>query len=147
MWSKVRKNVEQWQGALIIAISVTLCVVGGSVTGIFQLLEWASLDQFYRLRPSESIESRITLVTIDKADLTRLSWPISDKLMAKLILNLRAYKPKAIGLDIYRNISVEPGHEKLIEVFESTPNLVGIEKVAGETVAPPPALSKLNQVG
>ncbi|MDJ0515574.1 MAG: CHASE2 domain-containing protein [Trichodesmium sp. MO_231.B1] len=147
MWSKVRKNVEQWQGALIIAISVTLCVVGGSVTGIFQLLEWASLDQFYRLRPSESIESRITLVTIDKADLTRLSWPISDKLIAKLILNLRAYKPKAIGLDIYRDVSVEPGYEKLIEVFQSTPNLVGIEKVAGETVAPPPALSKLNQVG
>ncbi len=147
MWSNFKKNVEQWQGALIIAISVTLCIVTGSVTGIFQLLEWASLDQFYRLRPSESIESRITLVTIDEADLTRLSWPISDRVMAKLILNLRADKPAAIGLDIYRDIPVEPGHEKLIEVFESTPNLVGIEKIAGETVAPPPALSKLNQVG
>ena len=147
MWPKLRKNLEQWQGALIIGISVTLCVVGGSITGIFQLLEWASLDQYYRLRPSESKESRITIVTIDEADLTRLSWPLSDKLMAKLILNLKAHKPEAIGLDIYRDIPVEPGHEKLIEVFQSTPNLVGIEKVAGETIAPPPALSKLNQVG
>ncbi|NEQ39586.1 MAG: CHASE2 domain-containing protein [Okeania sp. SIO3I5] len=147
MWPKLRKNLEEWQGALIIGISVTLCVVGGSITGIFQLLEWASLDQFYRFRPSEPIESRITIVTIDETDLTRLNWPLSDKLMAKLILNLRAYKPKAIGLDIYRDIPVEPGHEKLIEVFESTPNLVGIEKVAGERIAPPPALSKLNQVG
>jgi PAS domain S-box-containing protein len=32
-------------------------------------------------------------------------------------------------------------------VFKSTPNLIGVETVTGEAVAPPPTLKKLNQVG
>lgn len=148
MWQTIKKSIEQWQGVVIIACSVTLCVVGGSVAGIFQLLEWTSLDQFYRLRPSRSIDPRITLVTINESDLANLGqWPISDEVMATLILKLKAHQPELIGLDIYRDWPVAPGYQKLLDVFRSTPNLVGIEKAIGETVDPPPILSKLNQVG
>ncbi|MGB3509725.1 MAG: CHASE2 domain-containing protein [Microcoleaceae cyanobacterium] len=148
MWQTVKKSVEQWQGLLLIIFSVNLCVIGGSVAGIFQLLEWASIDQFYRLRVSTSIDSRITLITINESDLANFQqWPISDEIMAKLILKLKAKQPKAIGLDIYRDLPVAPGNQKLLDVFRSTPNLVGIEKVIGETIAPPPILSQLKQVG
>jgi adenylate cyclase len=37
-------------------------------------------------------------------------------------------QPRAIGLDIYRDLPVEPGHEKLVQVFKSTPNLIGNSK-------------------
>ncbi len=44
-----------------------------------------------------------------------------------------------------------PGTDQLAEVFTTTPNLVGIEKVAGkqgiETVNPPPLLKEADQVG
>ena len=60
-------------------------------------------------------------------------------------------QPKAIGLDIYRDFPVEPGHQELVEVFESTPNLIGIEKVVDhnlrEAVAPSPVLKAKGQVG
>ncbi|MBC6420668.1 MAG: hypothetical protein GDA43_02775 [Hormoscilla sp. SP5CHS1] len=32
-------------------------------------------------------------------------------------------------------------------IFASTPNLIGVEKVGGDAIAPPPTLSKLGQVG
>jgi adenylate cyclase len=35
----------------------------------------------------------------------------------------------------------------LLELYQSTPNLIGIEKVSGETVAPPPILSQTDNVG
>ncbi|MDJ0555800.1 MAG: CHASE2 domain-containing protein [Microcoleaceae cyanobacterium MO_207.B10] len=148
MLQTIKKMLQQWQGLLVIVCSVNLFVIGGSVAGIFNFLEWSSIDQFYRLRSSKSIDSRITLITIDESDLTRLGqWPISDGVMAQLIVNLKTHEPTAIGLDIYRDLPVAPGHEKLLDVFRSTPNLVGIKKVIGETVSPPPILAELNQVG
>jgi adenylate cyclase len=52
---------------------------------------------------------------------------------------------------LYRNLPVEPGYEQLVKVFESTPNLIGIEKVVrdmrGYRIAPPPVLSQRGQVG
>lgn len=48
---------------------------------------------------------------------------------------------------MYRDLPVEPGHQVLVEMFQSTPNLIGIEKVVGSRVAPPPSLSQLEQVG
>ncbi|HEY9707878.1 MAG TPA: CHASE2 domain-containing protein, partial [Oculatellaceae cyanobacterium] len=56
------------------------------------------------------------------------------------------YKPTAIGLDLYRDLPVEPGYQELVELFKTTPNLFGIEKVVGSKVAPPPVLAQLGQV-
>lgn len=55
-------------------------------------------------------------------------------------------KPTVIGLDIYRDLPFEPGHEQLIKLLAETPNLLGIEKVVGdkslESVAAPPILKE-----
>jgi adenylate cyclase len=68
-----------------------------------------------------------------------------------LLEKLKARQPRAIGLDIYRDLPVEPGHPELVRVFESTRNLVGIQKVVGdsrrEAVAAPPVLKAKGQVG
>ena len=127
---------------------VALGVSAGSAFGWFQLLEWGTLDLFFRNRPSEPTEERIVIVTIDEPDITYVKqWPMSDGTMAKLITNIKRQQPKAIGIDIYRDLKVEPGHEELVEVFKSTSNLIGIEKVGGNTIAPPPVLKELGQVG
>lgn len=63
---------------------------------------------------------------------------------------IKKQKPRVIGVDLFRDLPVPPGHEQLIKAFESTPNLIEIEKAVkdadGESVAPPPTLSKLGQV-
>ncbi|MEW6495606.1 MAG: CHASE2 domain-containing protein, partial [Cyanobacteriota bacterium] len=147
MWLKLRRQIGRWRGVLFTAPSVAGVVIFAASTGWFQLLEWVTLDQFFRLRPQEPIDSRIVIVTVDDSDLERVGqWPIPDETLAKLITKLNAQKPRAIGLDLYRNLPVEPGHQELEKVFKTTPNLIGVEKVVKNKVAPPPTLKQFNQV-
>lgn len=148
MWLKIKKGVKQWGGLLITAPSIAGLVIAANSLGIFQLLEWATFDRFFRIRPPAPIDPRIVIITIDESDITKAGqWPISDAVLAKLITKVKAQNPVAIGLDIYRDLPVPPGHSELVKVFESTPNLIGVEKVVGNTVPPSPILSKLKQVG
>ena len=133
---------------LAIATSISGLLIAGSYLGFFRSQEWAILDSFFILRPSEPMEKRITIVTIDESDIQSLNqWPMSDAVMARMINNIKAQEPRAIGLGIYRDLPVEPGHKELVKVFETTPNLIGIEKVVEPAIAPPPTLAKLGQVG
>lgn len=64
---------------------------------------------------------------------------------------MKQQQPRVIGLDIFRDLPVGTGYEELANVFETTPNLIGIRKVVanqpgGSAVNPPPILSKLGQV-
>ncbi len=147
MWHKDRQQISLWKGIFLIAPSVAVVVIAGSVSGLLQLMEWATLDQFFRLRPPEPIEPRIVIVTIDEPDIKYVAqWPMPDMAMARLLKNISAQKPRGIGLDIYRDLVVEPGHQELVSVFKSTPNVIGIEKVAGSPVDPPPTLEESGQV-
>ncbi len=135
---------------LITASSVVVCVLLLRYWGFLQSLELTALDQFFQLRPIEPSQEFITIVAIDEASLRELGSPISDGKVAKLLEKIKAYKPRAIGLHIYRDLVVPSGSKKLKKVFESTPNLIGIELLSANQnhrVAPPPVLSQKNQVG
>lgn len=152
MWAKLRQLLWQWRGVLIAAPSVAGLLIGLRLAGWLQGLELAALDQFFRLRPKEPVDSRIVIVGINEADVQKAGqWPMSDATLAKLLETLKQQQPRAIGLDLYRDLPVEPGHQELVKVFESTPNLIGIQKVvknsSGLAVNPPPTLGKLGQVG
>ena len=152
MWAKLRQQLWQWRGVLIAAPSVAALLIGLRSAGLLQGLELAALDQFFRLRPKEPVDSRIVIVGINEADIQKIGkWPLSDAKLAKLLETLKQQQPRAIGLDLYRDLPVEPGHQELVKVFESTPNLIGIQKVVGNSyglaVNPPPTLSKFGRVG
>ena len=152
MWAKLRQFLWQWRGVLIAAPSVAGLLIGLRCAGLLQSLELAALDQFFRLRPTEAVDQRIVIVEVTEADIQKAGkWPMPDAKLAKLLETLKQQKPRAIGLDLYRDLPVEPGHRELVNVFESTPNLIGIQKVVGNSsglaVNPPPTLSKLGQVG
>jgi adenylate cyclase len=152
MWAKLSQVLWQWRGVLIAAPSVAGLLIGLRSAGWLQGIELAALDEFFRLRPTEPVDQRIVIVEVNEADIQKAGqWPISDATLAKLLETLKQQQPRAIGLDIYRDLPVEPGYQELLKVFESTPNLIGIRKVVGNSsgsaVNPPPALSKLGQVG
>ncbi len=136
---------------LITASCVVLCVLVLRYLGLLQPLEWTVLDRFFQLRPIEVSQKRITIVAIDEASLRELgSWPIYDSKIAKLLQKIDSYQPRAIGLDIYRDLPVPPGSNELEEVFESMPNLIGIELLSdsqNSRVSPPSILDKNGQVG
>lgn len=97
---------------------------------LLQSLELAALDQFFHLRPYEAPEEHITIIAIDETSLHQAgSWPISDQ-KAQVLSKLNSYKPRAIGWDIYRDLPVQPGHDKLVATYKAMPNLIGIELLA-----------------
>ena len=146
-WSQLKQQVWRRRGTILIAPAVAGTVIAASFTGIFQPLEWSLLDQFFQWRPSDPPDPRILVVTIDERDITRAGqWPMADGVLADLIETIKRHQPRAIGLDLYRNLPVEPGHQDLARLFASTPYLVGVEKGIGEAVPPSPLLAQLGQV-
>ncbi|WP_017315831.1 CHASE2 domain-containing protein [Mastigocladopsis repens] len=145
---RVVKTQWRFRFVLLTAPSVAFCVIVGGMAGLFQLLEWETLEQFYNLRPSEPPEKRILIVAIDETDISQVGkWPIPDRVLADLLIKLKAQQPAVIGLDIYRDLPVKPGHETLVKVMKSTPNLIGVMKLAGAHKVPPPrTLSQQDQV-
>jgi adenylate cyclase len=148
---KLKKFVCTWQGALIVAPGTAGLTIAIQFLGLLQPLELAALDLSFRLRPPEPIDERIIIVGVKESDLATLKqYPASDAVLAKLLNRIKQQQPKVIGLDLYRDLPVEPGYEELVKVFKSTPNLIGIKKIIGDNynspVAPPPVLAELDQV-
>ncbi|MBD2385848.1 CHASE2 domain-containing protein [Cylindrospermum sp. FACHB-282] len=155
MWSQIKRKLWQWRGICVAAPTIGVFVLILRFTGLLQMLELAALDQMFLLRSQEPVDSRIVIVEINESDVQTLGkrrqWPLPDGMLAQILENLKQQKPSAIGLDLYRDLPVDPGHQSLVKVFESTPNLIGVQKVAesidSSAVAPPPVLKKLGQVG
>ncbi|MBD2772428.1 CHASE2 domain-containing protein [Iningainema tapete] len=150
MWANIRKQIWQLRAVLIVTSSVASVLIGLRAYGLLQPLEWAALDEFFRLRPFEPVDTRIVIVEVTESDIRKNKWPISDEKLAQLLKILKQQQPRALALDIYRDLPVEPGHQELEKVFKTTPNLIGIQKVIGDTsgfaVNPPKTLSNLGQV-
>ena len=150
MWSKLKKHLWEWRGVLIAAPSVAGIVIVLRFAGLLQLLELSAYDGFFRFRPPESPDDRIALVGMTEEDLRQNGWPIPDRVLADLINKIKDQNPRAIGLDMYRDLPVQPGHEELVKVYNSTPNLIGIKKVVGGSsgvaVNAPPELEAKGQV-
>ncbi len=152
MWALLKHYLWEWRGVWITVPSMAGFVILLRFAGLLQSSEWSLFDHYMRLRPQRPPDERIVIVGINEADLREIGQAIvPDQVYAELIQKLKARQPRAIGLDIYRDLPVPPGHQELVEVFKSTPNLVGIEKVVGDNkryaVAPPPVLKMLGQVG
>lgn len=144
------KHLWDGFGIWITAPTVAGLVILLRLSGSLQPYEWLVYDQFLRSRPPEPIDSRVVIVEITEDDLRRSRrWPVDDATLARLLQKIRQQKPVAIGLDVYRDVPVEPGHAELVNVFKTTPNLIGIENRGGTEnvpVAPPPVLKQVDQV-
>ncbi|MEM8615112.1 MAG: adenylate/guanylate cyclase domain-containing protein, partial [Cyanobacteria bacterium P01_H01_bin.105] len=132
--------------------TVTALVVLLRVLGLLQPSEWRAYDQYLQWRPEET-DPRIAIVGIDEKDIRELGQAIiPDGVYAEVIEKLAQQEPRAIGLDIIRDVPVEPGHAELETVFRNTPNLVGIRTILGDNadrdlIDASPVLAELGQVG
>ena len=137
-------------GVWITAPTVAGLVLLLRASGALQPYEWMAYDQLVRSRPAEPVDTRLLIVEINEDDLRRARrWPMDDASLANLLNKIRQQQPVAIGLDLYRDFPVEPGYAELVKVFQTTPNLIGIENRGGlenVPVNPPPVLEKLQQV-
>ncbi|WP_019509138.1 CHASE2 domain-containing protein [Pleurocapsa sp. PCC 7319] len=143
---KQQRLSKSWIG--IVAIALTVSVIALRFTGILQGLELTAFDLYTQQRLIIDAPSRVTIITIDESDIQNIGqFPLSDRLVARSLNNLIRHQPRVIGLDLYRDLPIPPGNEKLQKLFAATSNLIGIEKVVGVKISPPPSLDKLNQIG
>jgi CHASE2 domain-containing sensor protein len=138
-------NTASWLRPLVpIGIAsgvVTAAIVGCRVLGVLQGLELPAFDLLMRLRPDEGPDPRILVVAITDKDVARYNWPLTDRLLEQTLANLELHQPRAIGLDLFRDLPREPGHAALRKRLERSDTIipicaVGVDGSAG--VAPPP---------
>lgn len=150
MWA-LGKQLWEWRGVWITAPCVAGLLIALRLAGWLQPLELWAFDLSFRLRPQEPTDPRIVIVGIGDSDIDKVGqWHIPDAIVAQLLEKLKKQQPRAIGLDLFRNAPLEPGHQALTKVFETTPNLIGIEKRIGDinnsAIAPNPTLKQRAQI-
>ena len=142
--------------------SILLIVIFPIITlrllGLLQSAEWTAYDLLFHLSPPEPKDERIVLVVWDENDLQiSLDATMSDLTLGFVLEKIKEQQPRLIGLDLYRDIPVpsrllsdqqdEEAYNKLQQIFRSTPNLIGIEKVLEPTINPNRILNQQGRVG
>src|SRR5260370_6578848 len=119
--------------------------------GVLESVELAAYDWYIRLRPFDpGPDRRILLVTVTESDLQAQSgWPLSDRVVARMLEILARSRPRAIGLDIYRDVPVPPGTNQLHAVLTRERRIITVMKFGEGSsggVRPPPVLRDTDQV-
>jgi CHASE2 domain-containing sensor protein/class 3 adenylate cyclase len=129
--------------AVIAGIAVIGLLLGVRQLGWLQPLELVAFDLMVRLRPDEAPDPRLLVVGITEQDIQALKqYPVSDRVLAKVLGELERYQPAAIGLDLARSVPQEPGHAELVARFKS-PKLIAIANMGNtdsEKVSSPPGI-------
>ena len=129
-------------GLMSLAITLLVCLI--RQWGWLHFGELKVYDVMMRSRPIEKQDNRLLLVTASEADIQALGrWTVSDQILTQFLQKLAEYQPRTIGLNLYRNMPVEPGYQALKEQFNKQDNLFFIckkyEKDEPGVAAPPDA--------
>ncbi len=124
-------------------------VLGLQLSGTLENIELTAYDWFVRSRPRLfDVKPRILIIKISESDiLSQGRWPLTDGTLAKGLELLLEHNPRAIGLDIFRDISIPPGTQELNAVLSQNPNIIAVTKFGHGGVPPPPILEGTGQVG
>ena len=136
-------------------IAVSAGVLGLRGLGVLESTELTAWDWFTRLRPDPPApDPRIALVLVSESDIAAHGpWPLSDATLARALEGVVRHRPRAVGIDLYRDAPVRDGAERLAAVLRAHPEIVGVMKFgaggAGGSVevAPPPALAGSDRIG
>lgn len=135
--------------SLIISTLVFSVIFGLNNYRLLENLELIVYDWYILLKPrTEEMNPRICIITITEDDIRRLGfWPLTDKELSDIIEIINQSKPIAIGVDIFRDLAIPPGTEKLDSVFRDNHNIVGVIKFGEGGVSPHPALKNTGRIG
>ncbi len=133
---------------LLIALAVSISVIGVRNFGKLRFLELVMYDYYLRFHPRIKVpDPRIVMVTISDRDIRSHGWPVSDAKLAQVLEILLKNNPRVIGIDIYRDIPVPPpGNDHLRSIFSDNRKIVTVTKVGDESSpgVPPPYMVKLD---
>jgi adenylate cyclase len=149
--SRLRRPLSRVAAALLVAAAIAGGVIAARALGALESAELALYDRTVRFHSGDRRDERVTLVAITEHDIQAQGvWPLPDAVLADALARLAALGPRAIGLDIYRDVPVPPGSERLAAVLGSDRRFVTVTKFGtggAPTIAPPAVLKGTDQVG
>lgn len=142
-------------------VPISLCLaalmLGMRGLGTLQAMEFWALDQLFRLRPIEGADSRLLIVLVNEEDIQAQGEQVrrsslADPTLTQVLSKLNEAKPRAIGLDIYRDFAVNPQYPQLAQQLQNHQRLVVPCKSSDVSsdpagIAPPPEVSNANRIG
>jgi CHASE2 domain-containing sensor protein/CheY-like chemotaxis protein/nitrogen-specific signal transduction histidine kinase len=151
MWRNLKTTLFPYRRLALLMPTVIAGTIVANHLGWFNRLEWQVRDRMVLSQQDKSagkaIADKIVIVTIDEKDIAAVkNWPIPDESLAELLEKIRDQNPRAVGMDLYRDLPVGQGYDRLKKVFESMPSLIGVEKITGERVRPSAVLKAKDQV-
>ncbi|NCJ08149.1 CHASE2 domain-containing protein [Synechococcales cyanobacterium C] len=139
---QLQRQWLEWSAVVVASLVIPLLVVGVRQMGWMQLLQLIAFDRLTQLRPDLAPDPRLLVVGITEEDIQAQGrWPISDQTFAQMLGNLQRLEPRAVGLDVYRDLPVEPGHSQFLAQFQASDRLFVVTKLSSEfepAIAPPP---------
>ncbi|AMW29661.1 CHASE2 domain-containing protein [Arthrospira platensis] len=152
-WLEVFKNkgadLKEIIACAIANASIILGILLLKQLGGLQTLELIAFDVMVRLRDDLEPDPRLLIVGITEEDILAFNrWPLSDEVIAQLLDRLSQLQPQAIGLDIYRDIPYEPGHQSLVQQLDN-PKIITIKALGDSDIqgTPAPPTVPPNRVG
>lgn len=136
-------------------VGLSSLAIAGVITGVrwlggLQPLELAAFDALMRLRPPESRDERLLVVTVTEKDIQAQGTDarrssLSDRTLNQLLTVLERYQPAAIGLDIYRDFPAN--QPELAQRMQQSDRLIavckrGLSKENPTDILPPPEVPK-----
>jgi CHASE2 domain-containing sensor protein/class 3 adenylate cyclase len=103
-------------------------------------LELSSYDTLVTFFAGSQESDRVVLVVTTEADINRFGYPIRDNDLSAVLARVFAGGPKAVGVDLYRDLPMPPGNEALQAIQGAQDNLYWVFKLPdeGNTGVPPP---------
>ncbi|WP_225938503.1 EAL domain-containing protein [Leptothermofonsia sichuanensis] len=154
--SKILQHLDKWRHygmGLLVSVELKVIIVTSLTAsclvlsvrqlGGLQLSECTVFDRMMQMKPAPSPDPRLLVVGISEADIRiQNHWPLPDQVIATALINLQKHNPRVIGLDIFRDIAIAPGHELLTDQLQR-PNVIAINYLGNtpeERIPPPPGL-------
>ena len=137
---------------LLVGVAFSMVIIGIRAVGYLEFAELIAYDWYKRIEPPYlPLERRVVLVEITDLDIQNIGqWPLTDDVLAVVLEKIEQLKPRAIGLDIYRDLPVPPGTESFERTMKEHPNIIATMKFGAKTVAeisPPPVVRYTDRFG
>jgi CHASE2 domain-containing sensor protein len=145
LWQRFRQQAIVWCEVALPGLLIILLVLLIRWIGLLQIQEWMAFDSLSSRCPSSTSERSIVIVGIDEADLNGIGgFPVPDQILVNLLKTLQGYGPAVVGLGLFRDMPVQPGHDALVQMLTQSSNLIGVEMTLnpepGLNIKPPPML-------
>ncbi len=131
---------------LFASLIVTSVIIAVRSQGAFKIPELWAYDLLMRAKPAPELDPNILMITVDDDDVRQFGKPLSDRIVDQILIKLEKYKPRVIGLDIYRDAPQKEGWDNLVKHLQQSDRVIALCRVgdindqgqAYLSIAPPP---------